>query len=84
MPDPASAITRLRPPRRRGAPRREARRFVRRDELQVLVLPSVPPAQAPRSGRARTTAWTLYARWRWAVATASAERAKRRARPPWR
>lgn len=80
MPVPSSPITRLRPARRRCAPRR----FVTRAELPLIVLSSVPPGRSTRIRSGRTSAWTLYSRWQWSLATARAERARRRSRPPWR
>ncbi|MFI0482568.1 hypothetical protein [Actinomadura sp. 9N215] len=80
MPHPSSAIMRLRPARRRSAPRR----FVTRTEVQLIVLSSISAGQTARSRGGRTCAWTLYSRWQWSLATARAERARRRSRPPWR
>ncbi|TDD27450.1 hypothetical protein E1287_34560 [Actinomadura sp. KC06] len=79
MPDPSSAITRLRPARRRSAPRR----FVTRRDVHLIVLSGDLAGQSARSRGARTSVWTLYSRWEWSLATARAERARRRARPPW-
>ncbi|MGH3242419.1 MAG: hypothetical protein ACRDNL_18730, partial [Spirillospora sp.] len=74
MPDPSSTIARLRPARRRCAPRR----FVTRTEIHLIVMSSVPAGQAARTRSGRTSAWTLYSRWQWSLATARAERARRR------
>ncbi|MFB4308261.1 hypothetical protein [Actinomadura sp. GTD37] len=80
MRNPSSAITRLRPLRRRRAPRRETHRFITRADLNLIVLSSVPPDQSPKSRRGWSSAWTLYWRCQWSVATARAERARRRSR----
>ncbi|RFS82073.1 hypothetical protein D0T12_27880 [Actinomadura spongiicola] len=79
MPDPSSPIARLRPARRRCAPRR----FADRPKIQFIVLSSVPAGQRTRGRGHRTFAWTLYSRWQWSLATARAERERRRYRPPW-
>ncbi|WP_433476060.1 hypothetical protein ACQPZP_02875 [Spirillospora sp. CA-142024] len=82
MPDPSSTMVRLLPARRHH-PRRETRRFVTRAELDLIALASVSAGQDARSKWKWSSAWTLYSRWEWAMATARAERARRRARPPW-
>jgi hypothetical protein len=81
MPHPPSALARLLPARRRR-PRRETYRFVTRAEMQLIVLSRVPTGQSPASWFGRFSAWTLYSRWEWALATARVERARRRAHPP--
>ncbi|MFA1546739.1 hypothetical protein [Actinomadura chokoriensis] len=78
MPNPSSASTRLRPLRRRRAPRRQAHRFLTRADLDRIALSDVPAAQGPRTRRGWSSAWTLYWRCHWAVATARAEQARRR------
>lgn len=80
MPNPSSAIARLHRLRRRRAPRRETHRFVTRADLNLIVLSSVPAAQSPKSRRGWSSAWTLYWRCQWSMATARAEHARRRAR----
>ncbi|TDD68394.1 hypothetical protein E1293_37015 [Actinomadura darangshiensis] len=82
MIDPSSAKARLRPARRHR-PHREVGRFVTRSDVQLLILSRVPPGQSAGGRRGRSRAWTLYSRLEWAMATARAERARRRARPPW-
>ncbi|NDU76790.1 hypothetical protein GWI34_29805 [Actinomadura sp. DSM 109109] len=82
MIDPSSAMARLLPARSQR-PRREARRFVTRADADLIMLSAVPPGQDAAPGRARGGAWTLYSRLQWSVAVARAERARRRARPPW-
>lgn len=84
MPDPSSAIARLRPARQRRTPRRESHRFVTRAEFRLIVLSDISAGESTRPRRSRASAWTLYARWHWTVATARTERARRRARPTWR
>ncbi|QKW33240.1 hypothetical protein HUT06_03660 [Actinomadura sp. NAK00032] len=79
--DPSRTTSRLRPPRRRRPPRREAHRFITRADFDRMVLAAVPAAQSPRTHRVRSLAWTLYWRCQWAVATARADRSRRRARP---
>ncbi|MFI0406165.1 hypothetical protein [Actinomadura sp. 3N508] len=79
MPVRSSAIARLRPARRRSAPRR----FVTRADVHLIVLPGDSAGERDRSRSARTCIWTLYSRWEWTMAIARAERARRRARPPW-
>ncbi|MEU8803316.1 hypothetical protein [Spirillospora sp. NPDC048819] len=78
MPDQSPALAQLWPARRRR------RRSVTRTGVRLIVVPSVPPAQSTRSQRILTGAWTLYSRWEWTIAEARAERARRRAHPPWR
>ncbi|MFA1544441.1 hypothetical protein [Actinomadura monticuli] len=80
MPHPSSAISRLRAPRRRRAPRREAYRFMTRADLNLIVLSSVSADQGPRRRRAWSSAWTLYWRCQWAIASARAEYARRGSR----
>ena len=82
MPNPASAITRLRPLRRRRGPRREAHRFITHADLNLIVLSSVSADQTPKARRGWASAWTLYWRCQWTVANARAERTRRRARRP--
>lgn len=78
MPDPSSALARL-----RRARRRRSRRVVTRAQPRLIVLSGVPADRGTRADRVRAGAWTLYSRWEWARATARAERARRRAHPPW-
>ncbi|TMR01746.1 hypothetical protein ETD83_14010 [Actinomadura soli] len=80
MPRPSSPIARLRPARRRSAPRR----FVTRTDLHLIVLSGDLAGERARRRGARSSVWTLYSRWEWSMATARAERARRRSRPPWR
>ncbi|WP_344899133.1 hypothetical protein [Actinomadura meridiana] len=47
-------------------------------------MPQVSAGQGQRARGRRTSAWTLYSRWQWFLATTRAERARRRFRPPWR
>ncbi|MGP4029312.1 hypothetical protein [Actinomadura sp. 3N407] len=83
MPDHSSVIAHLWPARHRRRSR-HSRRFVTRTDVHLIVAPSVPAAQSTRSERILTGAWTLYSRWEWTIAKARAERARRRAHPPWR
>ncbi|XRQ10212.1 hypothetical protein ACN3XK_04710 [Actinomadura welshii] len=77
MPDPSSALARLRPARRR----RPARTRVTRTEVRVIVAPTVPAARRTRAERLRSGAWTLYSRWQWRLAEARVERTRREAHP---
>ncbi|TDD93872.1 hypothetical protein [Actinomadura rubrisoli] len=80
MPVPSSAITRLRPP-----PRSLGRRFVSRPTgLTGLAGLAGPIGENRLSRPCSAWRWTLYSRWQWSMATARAERQRRRARPPWR
>lgn len=79
--DPSSTIGRLGPLLRRRQPRRRAHRFVTRADFDRIALAAVPAAQSPGAHRVRSLAWTLYWRCQWALATARADRARRRARP---
>ncbi|MEV0661358.1 hypothetical protein ACIBI3_06790 [Actinomadura luteofluorescens] len=82
MIDPSSAMARLLPARSHR-PRRETRRFVTRADADLIMLSAVSTAQDAAPARGRSGAWTLYSRLQWSVAVARAERARRRARPPW-
>ncbi|MEV3926831.1 hypothetical protein [Actinomadura coerulea] len=82
MIDPSSAVARLLPARSQR-PRRETRRFVTRADADLIMLSAVSAAQDAAPARRRCGAWTLYSRLQWSVAVAMAERARRRARPPW-
>ncbi|MGI5205075.1 hypothetical protein ACQEU6_26295 [Spirillospora sp. CA-108201] len=79
MIDPSSAMARLLLARTQR-PRRQARRFVTRADADLITLSAVSAAQDAPPARG---AWTLYSRLQWSVAVAKAERARRRARPPW-
>jgi hypothetical protein len=92
MPVPPSALARLRRARRRrgrrgrrGRPARVTRRFVARPAGGCPACGDAPDEPAPgRASRPESSwAWTLYSRWEWITATARAERALRRSRPPW-
>ncbi|NKZ08211.1 hypothetical protein [Actinomadura latina] len=82
LPNPSSAISRLHPLRRHRAPRREVHRFLTRADLTLIALSNVPAAQRPKTSRGLSAAWTLYWRVQWSLATARADRARRRALPP--
>ncbi|WP_141579149.1 hypothetical protein [Actinomadura sp. WMMA1423] len=82
MIDPSSAMARLLPARSHR-PRRETRRFVTRADADLVMLSGIPTGQSGSPRRGRSGAWTLYSRLEWSVAVAKAERARRRARPPW-
>ncbi|MFG2087514.1 MULTISPECIES: hypothetical protein [unclassified Spirillospora] len=82
MPDHSPVLAHLWPARHRRS--RRSRRLVTRTDVRLIVVPSVPAAQGTRSRRVLAGAWTLYSRWEWTSAQARAERARRRAHPPWR
>ncbi|SNS48960.1 hypothetical protein SAMN05443665_100533 [Actinomadura meyerae] len=76
--DPSPTIGQLRTLRRHRPPRREAHRFLTRADFDRMALAAVPAAQPPRTRRVRSLAWTLYWRCQWALATARADRSRRR------
>lgn len=93
MPVPSSAIARLRPARARTVPaRRPARRFVTRPAIVLATRDRAAESAAKgaakgarnRLRRYSTWTWTLYSRWQWSLATARAERVRRRSRSAWR
>ncbi|WP_131742846.1 hypothetical protein [Actinomadura roseirufa] len=83
MPVPSSPIIRLLPARRRTAPRRVAGRFADRPAGGLTTTIGTSATSSGMPGRRpppSAWSWTLYSRWHWSLATARAERERRRSR----